>query len=130
MNKKRFYIIFAGFFFLGVITGSIVTLKYVEHRMKMFLESDHQNRRNVFVKTLSRQLQLTQQQQEKFAQIAEEIQQEKMLPLRKKIEPEVEQIFRDAIVRMKKEIPLSKSQEEKLQEVFQRYFLRLKVKQE
>ena len=122
MKKWRLITGVALVFILGVLAGSLGTHLYQRQWSERFWK-DPAARRAVFLKRLTRKLELTEAQQKELKVIVEDLDR-KLLSLRRERRGEIKGIIDEGFTRMKEK--LNPDQQEKLEEFKARHEERMK----
>ena len=118
MNRVKLWTGILLIFVAGALAGSLVTGSLIKHRIVKFRERESGARKAFLMKKLTRDLNLTQTQQVKIAQIIDQTH-EKLFQLREKERPEFHKITEQSFELMKK--VLNEEQKQKLDEIRQRF---------
>ncbi len=92
MNKIRVWVGIVLVFLLGALAGSLATGTYFKHRIERFVKGGHPPIKVVLMKKLSHELDLTETQRFEIEEILDQLQ-AKLLDLRRKHQPELENLF-------------------------------------
>jgi len=122
MKKWRLIAGVALVFILGVLAGSLGTHLYQRQWAERFWK-DPAARRDVFLQRLTRELQLTDEQQKELKVIVEEVDQ-KLQALRRESRAEIKGVIDESFTRMKEK--LSPDQQKRLEEFKAKHEERLK----
>ncbi len=117
MAKWKIWVGLLVLFVSGVLIGSVGTRMYVRHQLSSIFSRERPAIRNLFVRRLTRELDLTRKQRQEIEQIASRAA-EKFYELHNQRRAEVEAILDQSALEMKKH--LSPAQQEQFEELRKR----------
>ncbi len=125
MKKWRVWLVVAIVFVSGIIIGATGTGFYFQHTFRGILHQGPSAVRNVIMKKLTAELNLTKDQQEEIGDILEETQFQ-LQQLRVRYHPQMEEIINNGVATMKTR--LSAEQQKKLDALYEKVKMRWKLK--
>jgi len=125
MNKWKVWLIIASVFVSGVVIGVVGNQFYWRHTVRGMLHQGPGAVRNVIMKKLTAELNLTKDQQEEVEDILEETQFQ-LQQLRARYHPEMEEIINNGVATMKTR--LTPEQQKKLDALYEKVKMRWRLK--